>query len=347
MIRVPVGARRAGLFVPLALLASAALSACGTSVVAPTVHVTGLPSLSISVPLRVVACTPTDTCVAFGTTGQQVEPLSVGEYRRASGPWTTLAVPSIPSSSVSSSSCWPQGCLVGGADPTGDLVWWYHAAAAAVTSATAPTDGHGVQAVSCFADQSCAIVDSTGPASSPRLWFTSDAAATWGVPTPLTWASADTVTSLACTSALDCLASAVALDGPALLEVTHDGGTTWTQRSTPTSWTGVSSLSCHARRCSALAATTTNRKFVTSDDFGHHWSTYETTGTPAGVACTTAGHCVVVGQIGSQRPWLATLRAGSLVAGALTYVPSPLTNVACGTHVCAAIAVSTVTQLRP
>jgi hypothetical protein len=49
----------------------------------------------------------------------------------------------------------------------------------------------------------------------------------------------------------------------------------------------------------------------------------------------------------SSAPWLATLTSGSLKVAKLTYVPTPIADVACGSKICAAIGVTTVMTLRP
>ena len=66
------------------------LASCGTPAVAPNTLVSGVPSISISVPLTTVGCTAT-TCVAIGTSTSDVAPMSVGESRGAHGGWSAIA----------------------------------------------------------------------------------------------------------------------------------------------------------------------------------------------------------------------------------------------------------------
>jgi hypothetical protein len=49
----------------------------------------------------------------------------------------------------------------------------------------------------------------------------------------------------------------------------------------------------------------------------------------------------------SSSPLLATVTSGVVQVAKLKYVPSPISDIACGSEICAAIGVTTVMTLRP
>lgn len=326
------------------IVASAGLvfASCGTVTSNAPATLDGVPSISISVPLRLTACTGDNSCVALGTTGTQ----SVGELRGPNGVWTSLAVPSALSSQLTSSSCWTGGCLIVGALTSGDLVWRYDHSTSTMATARAPGGGKGALAISCFAEEACAVVDSTGVAGTDRLNFTSDAGASWSTPVALAWTAGLSIDSLACSDQLDCLASASAPHTSALLEVTHDAGLTWTVRATPSSWLVVDSLSCAQRTCQALAHGANADVVARSTTFARTWRQWTLAARARALACTVSARCVVVGER-TDSGWLATWHRATISPVALRYVPSTLTSSACGTKVCAAVANSTVVSTRP
>ncbi len=345
MSRAPTSLRRPWRAVTGVLVAGLTLAGCGTAI--SGTHVLGSPSRSISVPLRVVACTAANSCVAVGTSGSDVGPSSVGEFRRPNGTWVPLNVPAALSSVLGSAACWANACLVGGTQPAGDLLWTYDASTKSISPAPTPRGGLGISALSCYSDQSCAAVDSTGIVGDSRLSFTSDGGATWTSPLPMKWSANDSITSLSCSDALDCLAAATGLDGRALVEVTHDGGGSWAARTLSADWNSLSSLTCVGLRCVGLASSANGSSVERTQSFGRGWSAIPLNARTNALACTSFTLCVLVGQTNAQAPWLATLHHRAVTVASLRYVPSPLTSVACGTKVCAAIAVSTVLALRP
>src|SRR5271154_1290659 len=126
MIRVSAHVRSLARIVVMGMAAGIVLASCTTTTTVTKPHATGLPAISISVPLSNVACTTENSCVAIGTSNFDVSPTSVGEYRTASGRWTTIAVPSADTSTyIQSSSCWSDGCLFVGSQSNADLVWLY------------------------------------------------------------------------------------------------------------------------------------------------------------------------------------------------------------------------------
>src|SRR5664280_1254160 len=345
MSRASTSVRRACRAATGVLAAGLTLAACGTT--AGTAYVVGFPSRGISVPLRVVACTTSNSCVAVGTSGSDVGPSSVGEFRRPDGQWTPLYVPAAPSSLVTTSACWDSACLIGGTQPTGDLLWAYDAAKRTVTTLATPHAGQGVSALSCFASQSCAVIDSLGVAEGSRISFTTDGGASWTPPLPLSWSIGDPITAASCSDALNCLVAATAAGGRALVEVTLDGGVTWAVRSTSPTWNSLSSLACKGLHCVGLASTSNGSVIERSQTFGRLWSGVALDQRANALACTSYTTCVVAGQTTSSGPWLATLHHRALKIASLRYVPTPLTGAACGAKVCAAIGVSTVLALRP
>lgn len=345
MSRVSTSVRRACRAATGVLAAGLTLAACGTA--ASTAHVLGFPSRSISVPLRVVACTTSNSCVAFGTSGSDTGPSSVGEFRRPNGQWVALYMPPALSSLVTTSACWDTECLIGGTQPTGDLLWAYDAVHRSVTTLTAPRAGRGVSALSCFASKSCAVIDSLGVAEGSRIAFTTDGGASWAASLPMSWSIGDPITAVSCSGALNCLVAATAAGGRALVEVTLDGGVTWAVQSTSPTWNSLSSLACKGLRCVGLASTSNGSVIERSQTFGRLWSGVALGQRANALACTSYTTCVVAGQTKSSASWLATLHHRTLRIASLLYVPTPLTSVACGAKVCASIGVSTVLALRP
>ncbi|NNN01015.1 MAG: hypothetical protein HKL86_04200, partial [Acidimicrobiaceae bacterium] len=143
--------RRAGAFVRssaiglgLAGVAALSLASCGTSNGAvSSKSIQGVPTVGVSVALQKVACTIDNSCVAVGASSIGVGPSSVGEYRERSGRWATIAVPSVSSAQILATSCWTSGCLIGGAQSSGDLLWEYYASSHTVATMTPPAGGVG------------------------------------------------------------------------------------------------------------------------------------------------------------------------------------------------------------
>jgi photosystem II stability/assembly factor-like uncharacterized protein len=349
MIRVPARVRSLVRIVATCTVAGVVLASCATVKAIAPPHVTGHPAISISVPLSNVACTTDNACVALGTSNLDVSPTSVGEYRAANGHWTTLAVPSATASTtVQSSACWNDGCLFVGSQSSGDLVWRYDTGDSAMSIETAPTDASGIEAISCYAPLTCAILDDGK--LGPRFFTTTDGGITWTLRPPIGVGTLDSVTALSCQSNLDCMASFIN-DGD-IVYVTRDGGTTWTPRTgfSTVTWSALESLNCYGDKCLGVANTSSGWRIVRTDNLGRLWSKVAALkSADVTLACTSYEHCVVGGFEGttSSLPWLATVTPGSLKVAQLKYVPSPLVDVACGTKICAAIAVTTVMTLRP
>jgi hypothetical protein len=328
-------------------VAALVLAACGSAKVVVGPHLSGTPSLSIDVALQSVACTTSGACVAAGANGSTVAPSAVVQVSRANGVWTAPSVPSAVVTSISSASCWSSQCLVGGAQLSGDTLWLVSPSTNSVAAVTTPRAGKGVSALSCFASSSCAVVDTTGITGSDRLSFSSDAGTTWTTPETMSWTTGESVTSLSCADALNCLVAATNSSRQALLEVTHDGGVTWAVRTVPTTWISVNSLTCVALRCVGLVTTATQSQVVRTSTFARVWTSITLSEQANALACARLTRCVLVGQTTLQAPWLATLQGKHVTSIALKYVPSPFLDVACGVKTCSAIAASTVLSLRP
>lgn len=348
MIRVSAHVRSLVRVAAICSVAGVVLASCATAI-KTSPHLTGLPAISISVPLSSVGCTTNNSCVALGTSALDVSPTSVGEYRLTNGRWASLSVPSADSSTfLASSSCWTDGCLFVGSQSSGDLVWRYSASTHAVTIATTPRSASGVEAASCYSSMTCAILDSARDGA--RFLVTVDGGTTWSSPVALGVPSQDTVTSLSCSSELECMASFLNMSNGIAVYVTSDGGATWTPKTgfSTVTWSALTSLTCVGRGCLGLAKLSTGWRIVRTKNFGKSWSKVDSL--PSSIvtlACTSLEHCIVGGVTGSSSPWLATLNAGSVTPVKLKYVPSPIADVACGSRICAAIAVTTVMELRP
>lgn len=328
------------------LAAAIMLAGCGTTVASSTV-VTGVPSLSIDVPLTHVGCTSHGSCIAIGSTDSNLSPSTIGEVRSARGSWSALVTPPTAYAIISSIACWADGCLIGGSNPSIDLLWVYNGTTRLISPLATLDGGHGVKALSCFADSSCALVDTTGTADDTRLLFTNDGGSTWSTATSVPWLAGDVATSLACTSALDCVVGATTPASHAAVEVTRDGGATWTIDDVPPTWTTVRSLQCVRRHCVGLAASSSESYVIRSSTFSRTWRATPLGASAVALACTDLTHCVVVGQRTKHAAWLALYDTSRLSATTLHYVPTPLSDVACSTTTCVANAVSTLLSVRP
>lgn len=348
MNRVPAHVRSLVRVAVLFSVAGVALASCATRVVASP-HVTGLPAISISVPLSSVGCTTNNSCVALGTSDLNVSPTSVGEYRLSNGRWAVLTVPTADSSTfIAASSCWNDGCLFVGSQASGDLLWRYDESAHAVTRVTAPRSASGIEAVSCFFSMTCAVLDVAK--AGPRFLTTDDGGTTWSSPVTLSVPTQDSVTSLSCTLQLHCMVSFLNASNGIAIYVSSDGGATWAPRTTlsTVTWATLTSLTCAGRKCLGLAKLSTGWRIVRTNNFGKSWSKVDSlsSSTPT-LACATLERCVIGGVQGPATPWLATVSSGTVTSVKLQYIPSPITDVACGSKVCAAIGVTTVLTLRP
>ncbi len=344
----PLVAARGG----LAAVASAlVLAACGSATSTAVVQrVGGVPSISLSVPLSVVACTTTNTCVAVGTSVTSVGPTSVGEVRAPTGGWKVIATPSAdPSATLTSSSCWNSGCLFGGLTSTGDLFWHYDESSQSVSAVTTPPHSLGVKGVSCYASLSCAAVD-TLHNDVARFLTTTDGGVTWTPQSHLVMNAGAQVSAFTCASELSCMVVG-SLQHGVVVYVTNDGGTTWVTRTTdPTStWSQLTSLDCQRTDCVALADLRSGWHVVRTHNFGTSWRRGGAVQALSYLACSSINTCVAAGQKDqtSGAAWIATVDSSNVAPLPLNYVPSRIISVSCGKKICAAIANTTVMALRP
>jgi hypothetical protein len=331
--------------VAIVLAAGAALLAsCGTPTPAVTsIHLSGLPALSFDVPLTNISCTLNDVCVAIGSSSSGAGPSSVAEFATPHGHWLNLALPSSSSILLTTVACSGSECLIGGSTPGHDVLWLFDSHGSSLTPLTPPALGIGVSSLTCNAT-TCALID-TGPGGVPRVSLSSNTGTTWSTTAPLHFAKSDAITTFSCGSADTC---ALGLMTPAhvfSLYVTSDSGSTWNLVTTPSTWTTLTSLTCQLRRCVALATTASTSQLVRSTTFARTWKIVKLAHTASSLACTTGAECVVVGQRASGQAWLSLVHGKTVRDVMLRYVPSPLLGVACGSKVCAAIAVTTLLSI--
>ncbi len=319
------------------------LASCATAPVSvPRAH--GTPAFSISVPLTNVGCTRSDVCIAVGTSGVSVAPDAVGEYSTPNGRWSDLTLPTSPSPDIDAVACSNTTCLLGGSGPGSDLLWLFSATGDTVDAVTAPPGGIGIESLACN-DLTCALIDTGVQGDVPRLSLSSDGGQSWAAPLSLLWAKGEAITALSCGTSLACAVGTLSSTHQFVLRVTQDGGSTWSTRSTPSSWTSLRSLSCQARRCVALASEGSTSALVRSTTFTRAWSSVSLSDRANAIACTTFSSCFVAGQRSNDDGWLARVQGKVVTNVSLRYVPTPLLGVACGPRVCAAIAVTTVLSL--
>jgi len=340
MSSAPIRVRK-GLGLVMALgVGALLLASCGTKHVT-IAHLNGRPALSISVPLSNVGCTLSDVCVAVGTSSASAGPTSVGEFATPNGLWSNLTLPVTTSPLVTSTACSSSQCLIGGSVSGRDLLWRFDAPSHSVTIVNPPPGGNGVRALTCSA-LNCALIDTSTRSTAPRFGFSADGGATWSNPLAMSWASGDVITSLSCGAVFDCVVSALTTQHQLQVFVTHDDGESWTARSTPRSWTTLSSLSCDNLRCVGLATVNGTSAIVRTNTFARTWSSAPLSQHANALACVTLSSCVAVGQDAKSSPWLVTIKSGTTSSTRLRYVPTPLLGVACGSKVCGAIGVTTV-----
>lgn len=337
----PASSRGRGVaLVATLVVAALVLASCGTAKVA-TRRLDGTPALSISVALSNVGCTLNDVCVAVGTSNESAAPLSVGEFGTPKGNWLNLTLPTTRSPLITSTACSGVQCLLGGSQPGSDLLWLFSASGHALSVATPPPGGIGIDALTC-SGSNCALIDTSATGGTRRLSFSTDGGTSWSTPVAITWAASEAITSFSCATSAQCVVGALSIHHEFSLYATSDAGVTWSALDAPSSWTSLTSLSCAQRHCVALAHTSGASLLVRSRNLGASWKSVSLGEQANALACPTATRCVVVGQLSDEKPWLATVHDGAASMIALRYVPTPLLNIACGSKVCAAIGVTTL-----
>ena len=328
--------------VALALVVGAlVLASCATPKAQSTsaVHLSGTPALSFATPLTSVACTRNDVCVAIGSSATGLGPTSVVEFATPHDHWFNVTLPTSSSILLTSVSCTGSQCLLAGSRPGSDVLWLFDSHTHALSILTPPSGGIGASAVTCN-QVVCALVD-TGTNGVPRFLTSTDAGATWSTSEPLHFAKSDVIRDFTCPTTSSCALGLVTLSHQFSLYLTSNAGASWQYRPVPSSWTTLTSLSCTAGACDALASTSSDSLLVVSKNFATTWTTTKLAFSASAAACTQLRRCVVVGQ-NSNNARMTTLDRSTPSVVKLKYVPSPLLDVACGTKVCAAIAITTL-----
>lgn len=316
----------------LALIAVAAITfaACGSSA-SPPAPLSAEPSVDISVSLTIGACDGAGTCYAFGagnegTTGQV----------QVKGNWTTFTTPQ-DAVGVSDIACWHGGCLVTGYGSSGQLTVWT-VTGTKVTTGAAPRVG-SIDALDCFASETCAIVGPPPPSSPPasvaaggvQITTTTDGGLQW-TPTGVTGKVPGAPTELSCIDTHTCV-----LAGTGYETTTTDGGAHWSAATLEPSWHSVVGLTCVAASCTLLSTNHGTTTVFTSSDDGTAWTAAKTPlPTPAASSsCTANGNCAAVPTGGETS--LLIDHNGSWSIKAVRYAPAPFTAVGCGPTACVAI----------
>jgi hypothetical protein len=349
---------RSGLAVFLAAVAaSVSLSACSTSGNVATVD--GEQSLQISVPLSVAACEPAGLCFAVGTTGVDATPTSAAQVTARGDEWHVAATPASPSTFISTAACWDGGCLFGGSNAQSDVIWSTKTNTRIARTA-APIGGIGVNAISCFAVKSCAVLDASATGAE-RVSFTTDGGASWAAPITIPTVANELGTSIACVDPVHCViaqSSSTGGNSAAAWTATNDAfATTYSGHQMPGGhpWTQLNNLLCSRQRCIGRLADAAGQSMVVVVDFARgQWfngsppwrSTLKLPFTVDVVACTPGLRCIATGTHGATGvAWASTGSTWSRIN--LRYVSDPLTGAACARKRCIAINDSTVLSFTP
>lgn len=330
----------------LVLLTGATLLLAGCASASTSIPAVGQPSISINAPLTAVSCTTSGACVSVGASGRVNAPTAVAQVRNLKGVWSALQVPSAPVAVFNAGSCGVTRCLFGGAQGSRELLWSIDANTGSVQVLTGPAGGLVIDDLSCVNDHDCAVVDEA-TSRIPRLSFTTNAGVTWSAPRTLTW-TAGKVTTLACALGRECYLAATSSRHHVILRQTLNAGVTWRGVTTPASWTSLRALSC-TTACVALITTPKGSAVAAPSTApkAQGWSETTIPFVAAGLACSSTTTCVAVGEDAAHAPAIARWQVHAVQQVVLTYVPTPLTAVACQKVVCVAIGVSTVVALQP
>ncbi len=326
------------------LVGALMLAACGGPAAPPTLL--GNPSLNISVPLNAAGCDDAGTCFAIGTTGLDIAPNAAAQASTRGRSWHAVTTPNSPSTSMNAVGCWRSGCLFGGSNSSGNVVW-SSANDTTMVSTRAPSAGLGISAISCFASAHCAAVD-TGSNGQARLSFTDSAGTSWSTPRRVTWALDATALSVACTNDSSCVVTGttkITGGSAAIWSVTNDGGASWTT-SQNANWIQLIDASCNVTVCEALATQSNGLGTVVhSRSAGSNWKSDATqpAKSPGTLACSKSMQCVAVS---ANSPWIAINSSNKWITQRLKYVPDPFIAVGCGAKYCVAINSQTTLSVK-
>jgi len=339
------------------LVTAALLLASCASTTAAALSANGVPSLSLDAPLTAVACASDGVCASVGASGGANAPTTTGQIRNHRGTWSALRTPSAPVATIDASACATTTCYFAGTQSTGDLVWSLDTTTGRVTSDKGPSAGVVLTALSCVSDVACVALDRDARTRT-RWSVTHDGGQTWSAPRTLAWAAGAEL-ALSCVSLVSCVVAATSSTHVVTLRATSDGGQTWRDLGAPSTWTSLRSLVCDPD-CVALVTTAQGSSVALESASPSTSSTSTTSSLPAttwsltpldfvgtALSCADTHTCLVAGHRATLDAALAQWHDGTLRSVALTYVPTPLTNVACRANVCVAIGVTTLVSLRP
>jgi hypothetical protein len=176
-----------------------------------------------------------------------------------------------------------------------------------------------------------------------RLSRTTNAGAHWSAPRTLAWAL-NATTVLDCVSAQNCYVATTSAQHLVTLRETLNGGATWRTVATPATWTSLSSLNCDTT-CTALVSNATGSSVAVQ--YKLKWVATPLKFTASAMSCVTPTTCLVVGHQANQSAAMAKWQLIGLSDVSLSYVPTPLTNVACEPNLCVAVGVTTTVALQP
>jgi hypothetical protein len=297
----------------------------------------GNPSLNISVPLNVAGCDDVGTCFAIGTTGLDIAPNAAAQASTNNKSWHAVKTPNSPSTLMDAIGCWHGGCLFGGSNPSGDVIW-KAGTPQLMTEAHAPSQGRGIVALTCFNSGHCAAIDTDANGKS-RLSFSDNQGASWSSPTAIGWSADASALSLSCSDDSTCVvAGTIKVTGgsAAIWALTSDGGASWATAQNA-QWIQLTDLTCSGSSCDALASTSNGLGVIVhSRDGGATWNpdTVQPSKSPGTLACSSSLRCVVVSD---STAWIAARSAGKWTARSLKYVPDAFIDAGCGANYCVAI----------
>jgi hypothetical protein len=315
------------------------LASCGIATQAP-LQATGIPSSSINIALQIAACSNND-CFVAGATMTPLPQAATVERLTRGGALAPVTAPTMDAGSLTGASCTSSACYLGGEQDGHDVLWSYNPAAKILTivnqaSVHLPGASAGISALSCLTT-SCAYVDLTSAHLARLVLFGASGTTVTPVPTTAT----ESVTALGCDSNL-CEVGVATPRTTRLLVYASSSG--WTVAATPSSWQRIDRLSCQTS-CVALVSTGGHQQLAWSTAKG--WQTVAAPFAASDVACLPGQQCVVVGAnaAGGGAAWW--WHHGDTRTVHLTYVPTPLTAVACGLTRCVATAATTAVELAP
>lgn len=340
MSRHHITTRGVGRNVLVVTVASLLFASCAQA--AARLSASGQPSLSLAAPLTALACTTTGACITLGASGSANAPNDAGQVRNRKGVWSALNLPPAPVAMLYDAACGASRCLVGGTRGGTNLLWSVNANDGAVTALAGPAGGVVIHNLACATDSHCSMLDQ-GAHGVTRFLKTVNAGSTWSAPRTLSWA-ANRTTQLDCPTASHCLVATTSTSRHVVLRETVDSATTWRLVATPASWTSLDSLHCVVT-CVALVTRASGSSVAS--EVKNVWTMTPLNFNATAMDCATASSCLVVGSLADGSAAMANWRDGKVQGVALTYVPTPLTHVACEPAVCVATGVTTVVALRP